>query len=94
MNHKDQIVQNRIDLAERQEEYWRARAGRLQRELDATRAALAAAQGTLAWTQTALEGVCAERDALAAEVIRATKNRLAPQKLLKLATGETFGELP
>lgn len=90
MNHKDQIVQNRIDLAERNEEYWRDRAGRLQREIEALRGALTAAQGTLAWTQTALKGVCAERDAFAAEVILATKNRLAPQKILKLVAGATF----
>ena len=90
MNHKDQIVQNRIDLAKRQEEYWRIRAGRLQREIEALRGALTAAQGTLAWTQTALDGVCAERDALAAEVIRATKNRLTPQKILKRAANGTL----
>lgn len=83
MNHVAQKLANRIAVAERGEEYWRERAGRLQAELDALRGALAAAQGTLAWTETALAGVCAERDALAAEVIRATKNRLAPQKLLR-----------
>jgi hypothetical protein len=83
MNHVAQKLANRIAVAERGEEYWRERAGRLQTELDALRCALAAAQGTLAWTETALEGVCAERDALAAEVIRQTKNRLAPQKLLR-----------
>lgn len=84
MNHVAQKLANRIAVAERGEEYWRERAGRLQAELDAVRGALTASQGTLAWTQTALEGVCAERDALAAEVIRATKNRLAPQKLLRV----------
>lgn len=85
MTHVAQKLANRIAVAERGEEYWRERAGRLQAELDALRGALAAAQGTLAWTQTALEGVCAERGALAAEVIRHTKDRLAPQKILRAA---------
>lgn len=90
MNHVAQKLANRIAVAERGEEYWRERAGRLQAELETLRGALAAAQGTLAWTQTALEGVCAERDALAAEVIRSTKNRLAPQKLLRVVPALPF----